>query len=273
MIDHINGNKFAKLAHFVICPPEGKKFTQEILKQNAIIFSSTNYIDYLFDNIKFSPYKYILITHASDYTINYTRFFLKPNCIVKWFAENGEYEHEDLIPIPLGVENTDTENGCIWGQCGDIPHLSENEERFKNKLRIEDTVFCAWRNITNPMRSGVINSFIKSGVKYYYVERIEPYKEYCEVVTNYRFVASPPGNGIDAHKTWEILYMGSIPIVLKNRIYKNYDLPILQVPDYSEVTPQLLQNYLEYYRTHVYNMEQLKMSYWNNLINNEFNKL
>lgn len=272
MIDYINGNKFAKLSHFIICPPEGKLFTSEILKQNAIIFSSTNYIDYIFENLKFSAKKYILITHTSDYTIDKHRFSKKPSCIVKWFAENGEYDHPDLIPVPIGVENTVTENGCIRGECGDIQYVSDNESYFKNHDRIDDTIFCAWRNVTNPMRSGVIDSFKKSGVNYYYVERLE-YKEYCETISSYRYIASPPGNGIDCHKTWEILYMGSIPIVLKNRIYKFYNLPILQVNRFEEVNMKLLEDYLNFYNTHEYNWNQLYMKYWETLIIDEFNKL
>ena len=29
---------------------------------------------------------------------------------------------------------------------------------------------------------------------------------------------SPPGNGIDCHRTWEAIYLGSVPVVLKKYI-------------------------------------------------------
>ena len=263
MIDYINGNRFSEMADFVIYPPEGYYFNLEILRGNAIIYSKPEYVSYLFDNLKFSPHKYILISHSSDYSIDYNYFSKKPECIKFWYAENGVYDHPSLIPIPIGVENTETKFGSIYGQCGDINYLSANEEKFKNAERNNDTIFCAWRNVTNPMRSGVIDSFKKSRVKYYYVERLE-YKEYCETISHHRFVASPPGNGIDCHKTWEILYMGSIPIVLKNRIYKFYNLPILQVNAFDEVTPTVLKDFLELDKT--YNMEELTMTYWRNKI-------
>jgi hypothetical protein len=270
MIDFINGNKFDELAHFVIYPPGGYVFKPEILKQNAIIYSKPEYLKYLFDNLKYAINKYIVISHASDYSIDYNYFFHKPLSVKLWFAQNALYDHPSLMPIPIGVENTISRYGSVYGQCADLEYLSENENRFKNKTRIEDTVFCAWRNITNPMRSGVIDSFKKSGIKYHYVERLE-YKDYCETVSSYKFIASPPGNGLDCHKTWEILYMGSIPIVIKNRIYKFYKLPILQVNKFEDVTPDLLKDFLS--NRPEYNMKELTMGYWKTLIEEEFNKL
>jgi len=271
MIDYINANKFDELAHFIIYPPDGHIFIIDILKRNAIIYCKTEYLIYLFNNLKYAMNKYIVISHASDYSIDYNYFMYKPDCVKFWFAENAVYDHSSLIPIPIGVENTISRYGSIYGQCADLKYLSENEERFKNKNRIEDTIFCAWRNITNPMRSGVIDSFKKSGAKYYHIERLENYKEYCETLTNYRFAASPPGNGIDCHKTWEILYMGSIPIVLKNRIYKFYNLPILQIDKFEDITPKLLEDFLNNKKE--YNMEELTMTYWRNRINKEFQNL
>jgi len=64
--------------------------------------------------------------------------------------------------------------------------------------------------------------------------------------------------------------MNSIPIVLKHRIYKEFeDLPIIQVNDYSEVTYDLLNSYLD----KEYNTEKLYMTYWKEQIQNEFKKI
>jgi hypothetical protein len=74
-----------------------------------------------------------------------------------------------------------------------------------------------------------------------------------------KFVISPPGNGIDCHRTWEALYMGCIPIVIKNDIYDNWsDLPILQVESYSQLTNETLENFLK----KDFNSEMIEMEYW-----------
>ena len=38
--------------------------------------------------------------------------------------------------------------------------------------------------------------------------------EYLRTLGQHRFVLSPRGNGLDAHRTWEALMVGTIPICL-----------------------------------------------------------
>ena len=179
-IDYINGNKFTKLGH-VVFPIEGKYVTDEILQKDCIIFCQTDFHDYLFDKLRHSFHKYVLISHCSDYTIDFNRFSKKPNCIKKWFAENAEYDHPDLISIPIGLENTVTENGATKGGATDPLWFIENIERFKSKPKIEDVVYCAWNSNNNSERSKILD---KLELKYYHVERL-PFKEHCKIIANY----------------------------------------------------------------------------------------
>lgn len=60
------------------------------------------------------------------------------------------------------------------------------------------------------------------------------------------FEASPRGNSIDCHRTWEALILGSIPIVetsLMDPIYKG--LPVAIVKDWREVTEERLAMWKE----------------------------
>jgi hypothetical protein len=71
-------------------------------------------------------------------------------------------------------------------------------------------------------------------------------------IAGHPFVASPPGNGLQAHRTWEALIGGSIPIVLRSRgapgrplPYHAMDqlysgLPVLLVGDWGELSQELL---------------------------------
>lgn len=231
----LNAANYEDLCDYSIVPPYGKFFTPEILTRDAIIFCKTDFIEYLFDNIKYSTFKYKLITHHSDYPINEERFAKKPTCIKKWFAINPTVKHPDLIPIPLGLK---THKGCYlepqymteWF-CSQIPRLQNNKKQFK--------VYCNW-NLTNTDRNGIVNSLKNNNIPYTH-DYNKPFNEYIENMAQHKFVISPPGNGIDCHRTWEALYIGCIPIVIKNDIYNNWDLPILQVNDFSEVTGQFLK--------------------------------
>jgi hypothetical protein len=68
-----------------------------------------------------------------------------------------------------------------------------------------------------------------------------PFNQYLEEVAKSYFVISPNGNGVDCHKTWESLYLKSIPIVTKSinvDFYKNY--PIIIINDWSELNLSIL---------------------------------
>jgi hypothetical protein len=84
-------------------------------------------------------------------------------------------------------------------------------------------------------------------------------------MSKHQFVICPPGNGIDTHRLWEALYLGCYPIVLGNRIYSDYSLPILQIKDWSDVTNNILEQHLNKWKDKD-SFDQLKMSWWSNLI-------
>jgi hypothetical protein len=55
---------------------------------------------------------------------------------------------------------------------------------------------------------------------------------------------SPVGNGLDCYRTWEALYVGSVPILERgnalDEFWTDADLPVLLVDDMRNVTKELL---------------------------------
>jgi len=91
--------------------------------------------------------------------------------------------------------------------------------------------------------------------------KIEP-NLYFVCLPSYKFVISPEGNGIDTHRTYEALMAGCIPIVEHNTfIEKVYEgCPVLYTYDYSEITPEYLdQKYCEMVNQ-TYNFSKLFLS-------------
>ena len=264
MIDYINVNTYEDVADYFIIPKENKLFTADFLKKGGIIFAKTDFIDYLFDNLRFSTHKYILITNHSDYPIDFNRFSKKPPCIKKWFAINVDFKHSDLIPIPLGLYASRGFTKNVYIKF-DIDWFLENIERLRNNSKNEIELYCNWAK-TNISRNNIINKLKDNNIKYFWESGLT-YEDYCESMSKYKFIVSPPGNGIDCFRTYEALYFGCIPIVIKHHIYNNWkELPIIQVNDYSEVTYDLLYSYLN----KEYNYEKLYMSYWGKLIKETF---
>ena len=253
----INAATYEDICDFAIIPDEGKLFLQEYINKNAIIFCKTDYIGYLFNCISNSDYKYNIITHHSDYSIDENVYSYTPKSVNKWFAINAVINKSNLIKIPLGIK---THKGIYKENHYDIPWFVENINFLKNKNKILDTVYCNWSN-TNSYRNSIINNL---KVKYK-LETGFSFKEYCNNMSDYKFVLSPPGNGIDCHRTWECLYMGCIPVVIKHKIYDNWiELPILQVNNYSELNEELLNEFLQ----KEFNYNKLYLNYWKEKIKN-----
>jgi hypothetical protein len=88
-------------------------------------------------------------------------------------------------------------------------------------------------------------------------------------IIKYSFVLSPYGNGMDCHRTWESICLGSIPIVLATNFKHMFkDLPVLIVNNWSDITDKLLNDTIEEYKTKTFNYDKITLSYWVKLINN-----
>tara|TARA_B100000497_G_C7616702_1_gene370418 strand:- start:100 stop:1146 length:1047 start_codon:yes stop_codon:yes gene_type:complete len=86
-------------------------------------------------------------------------------------------------------------------------------------------------------------------------------------MSQYKFVLSPPGAGMDCHRTWEALYIGCIPIVITSKIDELYEeLPIVVVKDWSEITKEFLERkydeVMKNEQENKYNMEKMELKYW-----------
>jgi len=231
----------------------------QLYKKDSIIYCKTDFTKLLFEHLRFSKRKYILITHHSDYLIDGNWFNLKPKNIIKWFAINAIYKHPNLIPIPMGIWTS--EGRAYYQSHHKIKWFIENINRFQNKTKTTDLVYCNWGD-TNIKRKKIIEKISKN-VKYKWTSGLE-FKEYCEEMSSYKFIIAPPGNGdCDTHRAYESLYMGCFPIVIKapfNNTFKG--LPIIQVNDYSEVTNELLEESLN----KTYNLEKIYIEYWHKKI-------
>ena len=227
--EFICGIKFQTIADVII---DINRFDDlSVLKDGSIIWCKTDFIPELFDKIKNNDNKYILISHCSDYEINEFKFINKPKCIYKWYAQNVNYKHKDLVPLPIGIEN---DKGCNRGQNTDFEFIKDYIKPLSISNKIINKIYCNFNPITNINRYDVIKILTENGNGIF--DRKNTYKEYCEEVKRFLFVASPKGNGIDCHRTWETLYLGSIPIVERHFMYDTFkDLPIIQIDDWKYI--------------------------------------
>jgi hypothetical protein len=262
MLDYINGNKFADLAHVVIDLDNREIGFDKT--NNAIIFCKTDFIKQLFTYLEDATAKFVLITGMADKPINEDRFKLKPKCIKKWFAVNAVYNHKDLISIPLGLEN---HKGSSKGGYTNHKWFEDNRDKLAFNTK-EDYLYCNWVDSTNENRCFVIDNLYKTQLPLR-IESDLSYEDYCTNMSECKFVVCPEGNGVDTHRVWEALYMACIPIVIKHPIYDNYDLPMLKVDSFEDITQNMLVDFKPWH----YMNDEMYMFYWRDQINKTFEEL
>lgn len=212
----------------------------------------------------------VIVVGHSDYEVNDSHLNvlnrISGGKLKYVFCVNGNSKSHKMIPIPLGITN-DCDDSPIHKIYGNLDQMKAVSELcLSNANRV-------YLNI-NP------NTYEKERVRVLELFKDKPYvtydtpstslegrETYLRRIREHDFVLCPRGNGIDTHRLWETLYMGSIPIVIYSDVHKNLlDLPILFIKDWTEITEELLDEKLREFNKRLWNMDKLDMEYWTNLI-------
>jgi len=270
MMDWIQGDKFKEIADFCYTPvtraPDDydksvNTLDFSMLRENNIIYTHTMYVKQLFEILSLLQLSLplVIITHNSD--INIDKTFIPPDNVIKWYTQNVNVVSSRIESIPIGVENNRRS-----------PHLHK-KELMEAKLRIprrrKNLVYMNHNIKTNPKeriipynilerKSWVTSERERNGIRF---------ESYLDNLYRHEFVICPEGNGMDTHRTWEALYIGSIPIEKKNINNQFYtDLPICFVDSWDQVTEEFLMRWKEDNALRKWNMEKLTFTYWKNKI-------
>lgn len=178
----------------------------------------------------------------------------------KWFCVNKQTAA--VQGIPLGITNNTNESSVhpIYGdvhmmvdvakQPRDIHNLvymNFSIETYPNERRMVWDIFerQPWVTSETPENS------------------MEGRRRFLQNARNHSFVLCPRGNGVDTHRLWETLYMGSIPIVIHDIAHSDWtDLPILFVDSWDEVTEERVRKELVRIESTSWNTEKLLIGYW-----------
>lgn len=257
-MDYIDGDKFRS-----ICDCDIEKHDEIPDGEVVIMYASTHHRSRAIEIIEnHKDRQFILVTHNSDDPVDEISI---PDNLCKWFAINAEYEHEKIIPIPIGLENEH------W-HPQKRPILKAKHQTVNRKIK----ALSQFNPITFPPERQQLLRNILNNLVYadsFYCVNGEQFKSYADNLTKYAFCLCPRGNGIDTHRIWEALYMGCIPIVKKHPThFFELDLPIIFVDYWLEVTQEFLEEKIQTIDYSLFNSPLLTMSYWKERITNEKNK-
>ncbi len=209
----------------------------------------------------------LLITGHSDYGITDSLVdFYNPGV---WFTVNKENERANVVSLPLGITNNTLESPLhpVYGNLDcmaqvmaetvaptNLVYLNFNVRTFPSERIPVWTLFSQKPWVT----VGSIENTIAGRT------------QFLRDIKAHAFVLCPRGNGVDTHRLWETLYMGSIPILRRHAAYREFeDMPICFVDEWEEVTEDFLKNEERRIRHGRFSLEKLKLSYWVNRIQKE----
>ncbi len=144
----------------------------------------------------------------------------------KIYSNNLIGNQKDITPIPLGLERR------AYRSAGVIRHFKKGYSIDPSNRRIDFLV--AWNDETNSMRKKYRQLFIKSEKGLVINRRMHP-RSIHKLMRKSLFVPSPAGNGLDCHRTWEALYLGAVPVVLKSEFCGDSTWPVLVIDQWDEI--------------------------------------
>lgn len=228
------------------------------ISDGDVIFCQTELVKYLFQSL-YDLHEFnniTLITNQSDLEVNEDLYNLKPDCISKWYSTNVNFEAPDLIPIPIGINNSYIKK---YVQIEDF----ENH-KFKDFIEKDDIYYLNYNLNTKPFHRLHTAIFVSRNNKAVIKKPTVSKKAYLNDLGNAKFTICPWGNGYDSHRIWESIYANSMAITKSCKAFQSFDdLPIIQLKTFKSFKRFSFDN------PKILNMEKADFKYWNKLINVE----
>jgi hypothetical protein len=248
---------------------------------DSIYICSSALFDFVTNYLPNIRVKFVLVTGDSDSSIPGTslpelefRKLMHSPLLIAWFSQNliaSPNEYPKFRYLPIGLDyHTLSERDYFWGP--------------KTVPKIQEQLLYAVSNkakpfyLRKPIAYSTFHFELDRGDRHLAYKQIpkelifyEPKKNQrlhsWKHQTEYAFVVSPPGEGLDCHRTWEAMCLGCIPILISTPLDDLFEgLPVLIVKSWEDITAELLNNTIEEYKTRTFNLEKLELKYWVNEI-------
>jgi hypothetical protein len=253
-LNFISGDDIKKLCDDYI---DESKPEIDLSKKPYTIFLYTDWVELfikkVLPNINFN---FKLVTHNADRSVStYCLPLLNDNRLIHWYGMNCSIEHPKLTPIPIGVAN----EKWAHGKKEILKKVINSEVKRNNK------VYCNFNEYTSSLRRGIKKLFENN----HFVDVDDSnlsFEEYLLKLKSYKYVISPPGNSVDCHRIWESIYVGTIPIILKNIATDTFsnNLPIITVDNYNNLDINMLHH--EYDKVCNRSLDMADLEFYKNLI-------
>ena len=225
---HISGDTFKKNSDHVL--DFRNQINYKKIKSGDVIFVKPEFLDEFSRKFNNADIQIALITHNSDYEVDYEIYKKYTKNNINWFAQNVSFRtksNKNIFPLPIGLENKN------YFKNGIVSHFTSINF---GQIRKQNKVLCSFNLSTNKNRVDVLDKIkLNKDIDY---QRFSNHKKYIQQVSRYKFNICPFGNGLDTHRIWESLMVNTVPIVLKHDFYNNfsdYGIPLLQLDSWEDL--------------------------------------
>jgi hypothetical protein len=262
---YISGDGFRSLANHVY-DETNHHISAWRVRQGDVVFVCTDYARTFFDEV--DPEiraNYVLITHNSDVPADASLIDSPHDKIIAWFAQNNTYDHPKVVPVPIGLENLHYYHVGVPREYTEMRNYSGPKE---------DRILAGFTIATNPKERQQVHDLASAAPCVTKLSARLQQGDYLKTLVRYKFLLSPPGNGLDTHRTWEAMYLGVVPIVkdsIAMRSFGRLGLPIWILRDWDElllIKEQDLEAKYDELKAGFRN-PALFMDYWRRLIRNQ----
>jgi len=224
----ISQDGFASICDAVVNPPRLRGLTSDwkSIREAKVLFCNGLDLHNLLEEESNKLKVEILISGNSDFEVHDLPNRLPKNLRRIYLQNSYISDSKSIFTLPIGTES------IRWAKNGLPALLTEPDE----KREIINKILVGPFGNTHSERNQLVAALSESdGAWDLLTERISPI-ELAQLMSQYRWVAAPRGNGVDTHRLWEALYRGVQPIIQRDSWSQslNYlNLPILEIESWS----------------------------------------
>lgn len=179
-------------------------------------------------------------------SFTYGTFPIIPKNIKKWYLTNSDIIDNRIVNITHGVHDKYIE-------------ILEKIIKEPEEDKIEKVLIC-FNNTTKERM--LLKEYIGNHQDFVILDNLSQ-EDFYRATKRYKYVLCPEGVGFDTYRISEAIYLGSIPIILSNKIWTKFfeDLPTIIINNINDLS-QGIKNY----NLKNYNLEKMFINYWKNQI-------
>jgi hypothetical protein len=185
-------------------------------------------------NVNFEFIDSRIILHGDDQTISKATAENLVSRGITLKSVNWLGDQSFVKSLPIGIPTLERLNGIHEENFQE--YLAHYEILRKNNKDRDIYLYSNFDITTNiPYRKQALLASLRVDNTYAPTGRIGLI-ENLEILSRSKFVLSPPGAGPDCFRTWEAIYLGAIPIVLRSHWpFSHLDLPVLIVDSFDNL--------------------------------------